>query len=530
MPLISALQRHPSVWWALAIAMVAGCVLAGLVTALLSMAPLIWTVILLGGLLALIPALVLRDPIRYWLVVFLLASMTDVKKTLMDGLAVMDKLNLVAITPTSQLVLEIRLSDLVLVVLLLHWAVRLATRRTQFQLPRVSLLILGLMLWSALSSMLAMHPYLGFVEMSNQLRYFVVFLYAANHFRDPRLLALVGCVLLAMLAVQSGLTGARYVLGFGEFLSGGALGRTQTIDTTEHLNVLSGGGGKRAFGTVLSPRGTAAHMLVLLPWPMLLFLHSRKRWLRLLAGGMFAAGTVALLMTYSRSALLGYLLAASMAIALAIRWRYVTRKGVFILLFVVLLISIVAAPAVIGFINKRPDNVHVRMAQFKTAGVMLLDNLVLGVGPNNSSATQRRYAKEVSSSEAVTDPTLKADIHPIHSQHLANLVELGVVGAALYYGFFFSVLRHAVQLAHAEDPLTRMLGAGYLLGTASLFVQFLTDPIFEHSVLLLLWFLTGLVEALHSRAAPTPILTGTSAFDVNDWLTVGDPAGKLTTR
>ena len=41
---------------------------------------------LLGGLLALIPALVLRDPLRYWLVVFLLASMVDVKKTLMDGL------------------------------------------------------------------------------------------------------------------------------------------------------------------------------------------------------------------------------------------------------------------------------------------------------------------------------------------------------------------------------------------------------------------------------------------------------------
>ena len=43
MSLISALQRHPSAWWALAMALVAGLVLAGMVTALLSMAPLVWT-------------------------------------------------------------------------------------------------------------------------------------------------------------------------------------------------------------------------------------------------------------------------------------------------------------------------------------------------------------------------------------------------------------------------------------------------------------------------------------------------------
>ena len=522
MSLISALQRHPSAWWALAVALVAGLVLAGMVTALLSLAPLVWTAILLCALLALIPALILRDPLRYWLAMFLLASMVDIKKTLLDGLAVMDKLDLVAITPTSQLVLEIRLSDLVLVVLLLHWAVQLATRRTQFRLPRVSLLVLGLMLWSAVSSTLALHPYLGFVEMSNQLRYFVVFLYAVNNFRDTRRLALVGCVLLAMLTVQSGLTGARYVFGFGEFLSGGALGRTQAIDTTEHLNVERGGGGRRAFGTVVTPAGTAAHLLLLLPWPMLLLLHSRKRWLRLLAGGMFAAGTVTLLMTYSRSAFLGYVLSCALGIALAIRWRYVTRQGVFVLLLVVLLGSVAAAPAVIGFINKRPDNVQVRMAQFKTAGAMLLDNFVLGVGPNNSAATQRRYAKEASSSAAATDPTQKSDIHPIHSQHLANLVELGIGGAALYYGFFFVILRHAARLTHAEDPLTRIVGAGYLIGTPGLFVQLLTDPMLEYSVLVLLWFLSGLVEGLDGRPRSMPPgdarPSAAAQFKVSDWL------------
>lgn len=513
-------------------ALVAGFLLAAMVTALLSFAPWVWTVLLLGGLLVFIPALLIRDPIRYWLVVFLLSTMVDVKKTLMDGLEVMDKLDLIAITPTSQLVLEIRLSDIVLVVLLLHWAVLLATHRTQLRLPRVSLLVLALMLWSALSSMLAMHPYLGFVEISNQLRYFVVFLYVVNNFGDRRSVILVGCVLLAMLSIQSGLTAARFTFGFGDVV-GGELGRTQAIDTQEHLNIVSGGGGKRAYGTVLSPHGTAAHLLLLLPWPMLIFLHSRVRWLRLLSGGMFVAGTIALLQTYSRSAFLGYLLACTIGIVLAIRWGHITRRRVFLLLFVLLLGGIAAAPAIISFISKRPDNVQVRVAQFKTAGVMFLDNFVLGVGPNNSAATQRRYAKNASGSTATTDPTLKADIHPIHSQHLANLVELGIVGFALYYGFFLLVLVHAARLTLADEPLTRIVGAGYLIGTCGLFVQLLTDPMFQHSVYVLLWFLSGLVEALRGRTVSTasasalPVVTG--GFDVNRWLTVdinhaGNPA------
>lgn len=527
MSLINALQRHPSAWWALALALVAGMVLAGMVTALLSLAPLVWTAMLVAGLMALIPALIMREPSRYWLVLFLLTTMVDTKKTLLDGLVIMDTLDLVAVTPTSQLVPEIRLSDLVFVVLLLHWAVRLACHRTTLRMPWVSFLALAFMAWSALSTMLAMHPYLGIVEMTNQIRYFIVFLYVVNNIREQRTLVLVGCVLFAMLTIQAGLTGARYAFGFGSVVDG-ALGRTQAIDTSEHLNVVSGGGGKRAYGTVLSPRGTGAHLLLLLPWPVLVFLHSRQRWLRIMTGAAFAVGSLALLMTYSRAAFIGYLVATAIGMRLAIRWGYLSRRGVILVVLGVLVCAIAAAPGLTAFLNKRPDNVNVRMAQFKTAGAMLLDNFMLGVGPNNSAATQRRYAKHASSSDAVTDPTLKADIHPIHSQHLANLVELGIVGFTLYTGFFIFVIVHAAHLTHSSDALTRITGAGYLLGSSGLFVQFLADPIFEHSVLVLLWFLSGIVEVMResttSATQPGAVLA-TRRIDGQRWLTGADSAG-----
>lgn len=477
---------------ALLLAFLAGIVLAGTVTALLSLAPLIWIALIFAGLAGLVPALIVRDPMQYWLALFLLTSMTDIKKTLLDGLEVMDALGLVAVTPTSQLVPEIRLSDLVLVVLLLNWAALLARHRATLRAPRVSLFVLGLLSCAALSSLFALHPYLGFVEITNMLRYFTVFLYVVNNIRAERTLVLIGCMLLLMLTLQSGFTMMRYAIGFGPLL-GTSLGRTQAIDTTEHLNIERGGGGRRGYGTVLSPRGTGAHLLLLLPWSAMVFLHTRRRWLRLATAALFAAGVVALLVTYSRSATIGLIVSGAVGLVLATRWGKISRRGIFAIAFGGIIAAVVITPAFIAFLNKRPDNVDVRVAQFRTAAVMLLDNFVLGVGPNNSAATQRLYAKGASSSEAVTDPTKKADIHPIHSQHLANLVELGIVGFAFYMGFFVTVMTYAGRLALSGSGPPRVIGAAYLLGTIGLFVQFLADPIFEHSVLVLLWFLSGLV-------------------------------------
>jgi O-antigen ligase len=424
---------------------------------------------------------------------------------LIDGLAVMDALNLVAITPSSQLVPEIRLSDLVFAIMLLQWVVRLAQHRATLRMPRISFLLLALIIWSSLSSVFAMHPYLGFVEVSNQLRYFVVFLYAVNNIQGDRALVLVGCLLLAMLTVQSSMTGARYVLGFGPIPGG----RAGTVDTTEHLNVARDGGGKRAYGTVLSPRGTAAHLLLLLPWPVLTFLFCRRRWLRIVLAGVFMIGTVALIMTYSRSALLGYLVGGAIGLALALRWGILSRKVGVLVVLGSLVFAVVAAPVTKSYFDKRPDNINVRLAQYKTAGIIFLDNLVLGVGPNNSAATQRRYATGVSSGTAVADATKKADIHPIHSQHLANLVELGIVGFALYMGFFACVLLAAARLTRSDRELERILGGGYLISTSALFVQSASDPIFEHSVFVLLWFLSGIVvlareSAVAAAQATTP--------------------------
>lgn len=495
---LSELQRHPTSLPAISVALALGVPIAVTVSVLLAHAPLVWTFLLFAAILAVVPVFVVREPLWYWLSLFLLASIVDIKKTLLDGLHVMDALGLVAVTPTSQLVPEIRLSDLVLGVLLLVWMVRLARHRATLIFPRVSLIFIAFLIWSAISTLRAEHPYLGFVELTNQVRYFVIFLYAVNNVKDPRMLMLVGCVLLTILALETAATGARYKFGFG-LVAAGSFGRADAVDTSEHLNIERGGGGKRAFGTVPSPRGTAGHLLLLLPWAPLVALHYRRRWLSAACLGLFAAGTVALILTYSRAAFIGYMVGVVIGLWLFVRWGYLSRRGLALCTLGAVVVGGAISPVVVSFIEKRPDNVRVREAQFLTTFEMIKDNLIMGVGPNNSASTQRRYKRDGTSGAAVTDATKISDIHPIHSQHLANLAETGLVGFALYAGFFFVVFRRAARLTRSSETLKRVAGGGLLIGGVALSVQFLADPIFEHAIYALLWFLCGVVWALGDR-------------------------------
>jgi O-antigen ligase len=492
---LNDLQRNPTSWRACGLALALGVVVSMMVAVLLGQAPLVWTALLFAGVLVLIPALVVREPSLYWLSLFLFATILDIKKTLVDGLAVMHDLDLTAVTPTSQLVPEVRLSDLVMGILLVGWLLRLARHRASLRVPRVSLLIVAFLIWSAISSIVAEHPYLGAVEWTNQFRYFVIFLYAVNNVRGPRMLVRIGYVLLSVLAIQAAMTTARYKFGFG-LVAAGAFGRADAIDTSEHLNVVRGGGGKRAFGTVPSPRGTAGHLLLLLPWAPLVALHFRRRWLRFACVSLFAAGTVALILTFSRAALIGYMVGCGVGVLLLLRWKFLSLRGFGLSLLAAGLVGLATSSVLAAFLEKRPDNVNVRLAQFRSAAEMIGDNLILGVGPNNSAATQRHYKHDGTSGEAVTDPTMISDIHPIHSQHLANLAETGIIGFSLYMGFFILVLRDAARLTKSPSKWARLVGGGVLIGVIALSVQFLADPIFEHSIFALLWFLCGVVIAV----------------------------------
>ena len=131
------------------LAIPAGALIGAVVTVSLALELLLPIALLLAALVVLLPALLVRDAKLYWLSVFLFALQFDVKKTLVDGLAVLRTLQLDA--QPWVFVPEIRLSDLPFLALLVLWANDLRLKKTRLHVLGISWLALGFLGWAALS-------------------------------------------------------------------------------------------------------------------------------------------------------------------------------------------------------------------------------------------------------------------------------------------------------------------------------------------------------------------------------------------
>jgi len=112
-----------------------------LTTGLLSQASPVWVFLVAAAIVGVLPTFLVRDPEAYWFGVFVLSMMVEVQKAFGDGLNVMARYGFeIETAPSvSQLLPELRLSDLPLLVLLALWAWKVARHGKPLVFPRVAL-------------------------------------------------------------------------------------------------------------------------------------------------------------------------------------------------------------------------------------------------------------------------------------------------------------------------------------------------------------------------------------------------------
>jgi O-antigen ligase len=476
-------------------AIAGGFVVAAVTVALLTEASLVWPVLIMAGIVAVMPTFLVRNPEAYWLVAYLGALIIDMKKLLGDSYEIANRMGFESYPDPSQLSFEIRLADLPFAVLMGFWIWRIVRHQQRIVWPRITWLYVAYLGWFALSTFTSTYPYLGLVELSRQLKFFLVYLWVVNNLDRRDLLRVAMLTLLAVLAVQASFTIARFGLGFRDIL-GSAIGRVDVVDLSMHMNISEAGGGTgRAWGTVPSPRGTASHLLLLLPLPFFLALRTRDPRARLALVGLVALGVVALLTTFSRAGLMGLLATLPLWAVVAFRWGVLSRRWLFRLVFAAGVAVLAVAPLVGRFLESRPNNVKIRWAQYETARAMILAHPILGVGPGNSHLLQKgfsRYASDL----PLDDPLKAAHTEPIHSTHIARVVEFGVIGFLLYLGFFAAIVAIGWRLAGSPDTAVAVGGAALSTGVVALLVQLAADPIVEATLYATLMGFAGMVLAL----------------------------------
>jgi len=499
--------------WSVLAPILAGAVIASGMTVALMEASLIWPIVAMAAIIGFLPTLVLKEPRLYWLAVFLFTSALEIKKNLLDGLKIRAAFKMDYELPIF--VPEIRLSDLAFVMLLGFWLLQLLGRRERFRFPPVAWLAVGYLGWAALSMVSAPNLYFGALQLTREIKFFVVFLYVVNNIDSKRMVRVIAGALLAVLVLQAGLTLARYKFQFG-YLGGGMLGRSDDVSSATLLTVneVAGklGGGRRAFGTIPSPAGTAEHLLLLLPVALFAGFSASKSSRRVALFALAALGTAALVVTYSRTALNGFIVGLVLSGVLAYTRQLIPRRTIGLALLLVPVAAVFISPVVYKYYSTRTSQVPIRFEQYWTAWNMIKANPILGVGLNNSAGLQRDYNPDLSS-VPLNDPTKASYKAPIHNYFLSMTADIGIIGTALFLAFFGLICREGYRWTRSFDREISLAACAVLVGIVSLWASVLADPLYQDGTQTLLWFFSGLTFAFARIAgeSPTPAASRRSA-------------------
>ena len=486
--------------------MLAGTLIGTSVAIVLSVKPLA-VAVLLAGLCVWLPALVIEDSKPYWLALFLVAAHLGLAKSLLDGLTVLDALR-IDYGPFV-FVPELRASDLPFLVLLLMWGNDLRLGRATFYVPPVGWLALGFLAWTALALVMAPSRYLAAVEFVRQAKFVLVFLYAANNLGSKRMVRWLWLLILFMVLFQGAVTIFRFTFGFYGSFFGDLFGRTVVVrGAGADVSLSSEGwlsGLRNSFGTTMS--GGVTSQLLILGLPFAAFAAMRNPlFTRGLARGLpFCAGLGGLLLTFSRSSVISGAVALALTYALAVRRRYLSRPVALGIGLGTVLGLAAMIPLITMLLTRRPENVMIRLEQYRTAVSMIRAHPLLGVGLNNSTGEAQRYGRYSYSLIDVENRTAET---PIHSFPVTLLVEVGLVGFLLYTGFFASVAAMAWRLARPPtDPDDACSALAFLVGMVGLAIGVMTNPLFDDGVQTFLWLYAGAIVAIGHRVTDaSPVL------------------------
>lgn len=473
----------------LATSIAAGVLVAAGTIALLENYPLRWTLAVVGGIALLLPVFMVKQPRLYGISLFLIFLMVqggkgaNLTKNIIDDEMIVATLG---IPPLRTLGLMVRPSDVVLLCLVGGWFLNVVTRKEKIRLAWPEFVILGYLAWAALTSILVSRYFdLSVLEFIQQGRVVLFFLYIANAVQTLDQARTIRRVLLACLLVEGSLTliGLKFPAA-NELLS--ILSAPTNSDVIAPL--YEDGTGRRGLGTFTDYASTALYFHFLLPLALSWFLltaEPRRKFLFLL---LYLLGYAGLLATFSRTGFLAEICGLIAWTLLAYRYRMLRARSLVLAGLCAALLVATLSPWIESYVMSRPQMTAARFPIMQKALLMIQKRPLLGVGLNNSTAIKKEEFIEAQGMDETSQP--------VHNHFMTVAIESGLVGLALFLGFFALVCRAAIQVIRRPEDEFRALALTVLGAFASVAVHLMFDTMSSYAIYTMLFFYAGLVLAL----------------------------------
>lgn len=489
------LATHPLI-------IVAAGLLAGVVAVAANSASPKWAVILAVALLGAMPLLVVR-PIEYYLLPIYFVLLTvetqgiSIDKFFVDGAML---LRVYGVPPSGEVGLFVYPSDIVMLSMVTLWLIPVLSGRRAVdvhQFGKVFALFLG---WSAIASLLASEvAYLSISELIRQMKFFVIFLFAANFMRSRHFLRWFMYIGLLCLFIQATITTVTFYSGYTghpmSFLFGGADSRISDYSNLAPIDEISGSetsvGRVRAGGTFGNPVQTAIYLEFFIPLAFVMFWMEKQLWLRLLAGVLFAAGCVAFWLLLSRAALASLVVAAGIGTLTLFVRKKLGLKTMLMMVCMGLLVAGPIANKIIDYMATRPMAFEGRFGLMEKAASMIIESPIFGVGLNNNTAVKRQRFKPDAKYEG-------EDAYPVHNHYLVVWSEVGFLGLVLQLAMFYLILKHAWFLSRSGDRLVCTFAIAAFISFLAVYMTLIGDHFSGNAQRSLFFFFAGTVMAMHA--------------------------------
>ena len=370
---------------------------------------------------------------------------------------------------------NISVTTFVLVLLYGLWGVEAMSSRRGWRRP-ASLALLpaaGYFTATLLSALVARRPLVAMYEIVIIFQALLILIYVVHFIRTRRdllfvvFLTVIGMLIQAFIALVIQQVGS---FAFGAF-AGGAK------DT-------------RVAGTLGSPNVLGSYLALVLGPTLGLALSSAHRSLRFLAGGTLLVGSLALLLTESRGAWVGYGIALTIAIAVAYRMEWVRSRQLLLLAIPMVVMIASQAPTILARLGEFTNPAaQARIPLMELAFKMIQDAPVFGVGANNFSTALSEY---------LTVEYSQTWIFTVHNKYLLVWVEAGLIALVMFSWFLIAALRRAWRVVRLGDPLLGPLALGLMAGVASNMIHMLVDIFNGRPQTHTLWLVIGTIIALEA--------------------------------
>jgi len=360
--------------------------------------------------------------------------------------------------------------DMILFGLYVGWVARLVVKGDSLRSlwPHGATPLACLIGWSALSVINSLDPSSSMMYLLGTVRALLCYIYVANHVKTRNDLRLfVGCLIVGLFLES--------VIACVQAATGSTLGLT-ALGESRKLVALQLGLTEvsRVVGTLGHPNPLGRYLAEVLPLVLALNLAGvRWRWrTRMVIAGASLLGTIALVLTLSRSAWVGMGVASFALLVWVLVHRRMRVRPVSVMLGAVaiaLVLMFFGSLISSRWTESDEGTAASRIPQMRVAWSMITHHPILGVGLRNYTKVMRRY-------DTTAEGMSFRYYHTVHNMPLLLAAEVGVMGVVWFGWFLWTVARRGWQkIAAADDVLTRWV----LLGIAGGVLAHLTIGMVE---------------------------------------------------